>query len=172
MIMADFPRITFRMVEGPEDREPRKISGEVDARTGEAGYGAVIRVTGQRSELVLSDFTAEQLDTLRQLAASLAETLRKHTLQDQPKAMPVPQAPTAAAAPEVSAIAPQAFKIGDAVRVRGGDGTEMVVDGFDATGNVICSFWQGVRRVQAAFRAATLEKSAPPPLPSFSDPPT
>jgi uncharacterized protein YodC (DUF2158 family) len=162
MIMADLPRIMFRMVEDADDGQLKVITGEVESRAGGAGYVALIRVLGERSALIMTDFTLAQLDTLQQLAASLAATLRKHPIEEAPGAQET------AAGPVAHPPLATSFKMGDPVRVKGGDGSEMVVDGFSVSGEVLCSFWQGVRRVQAAFSASALEKSPPPQFPPIS----
>ena len=58
------------------------------------------------------------------------------------------------------------FQPGDLVRVRGADGPEMLVEGYDQAGKVECSFWEGVSRKSAAFPEGILEKIPPPVPPS------
>ena len=49
------------------------------------------------------------------------------------------------------------FKPGDPVRERETE-REMVVEGYDADGRVVCSFWQGVARIFAPYLEAELVK--------------
>jgi uncharacterized protein YodC (DUF2158 family) len=58
------------------------------------------------------------------------------------------------------------FQPGQLVRVRGTGGPEMLVEGYDETGRVLCSFWEGVSRKSAPFCEGDLERLAlpsPPP---------
>ena len=57
------------------------------------------------------------------------------------------------------------FRPGDPVRQIGSD-REMVVEGFDDTGRVICSFWKGIAREKATFSETELEKMPLSPLSS------
>ncbi len=58
------------------------------------------------------------------------------------------------------------FQPGDLVRVQGGsDGPEMLVEGYDQAGKVLCSYWEGVSRKLAAFPEDVLEKIPPPAQP-------
>jgi uncharacterized protein YodC (DUF2158 family) len=49
------------------------------------------------------------------------------------------------------------FKQGDAVRTKGSGGPNMTVDGYTATGEVICTYWIKSKRQQEHFVEATLE---------------
>ena len=49
------------------------------------------------------------------------------------------------------------FKQGDAVRTKSGGGPNMTVDGYTASGEVICTFWVKQKRQQEHFVEATLE---------------
>lgn len=60
----------------------------------------------------------------------------------------------------------QLFRPGELVRVRGTNGPEMLVEGYDQAGKVLCSFWEGVSRKLAAFPEDGLEKIPPAPPPS------
>jgi uncharacterized protein YodC (DUF2158 family) len=55
----------------------------------------------------------------------------------------------------------QLFQPGDPIRVKGTDGPEMMVEGYDAGGQVVCSFWEGVSRKQVSFPEASLERIPP-----------
>jgi uncharacterized protein YodC (DUF2158 family) len=59
------------------------------------------------------------------------------------------------------------FRPGELVRVQGTAGPEMLVEGYDQAGKVLCSFWEGVSRKLAAFPEEILERippaTAPPP---------
>lgn len=59
------------------------------------------------------------------------------------------------------------FKPGEPVRHSGGIGQDMLVEGYDEAGRVICSFWEGITRKQQAFSEDDLEKipSDSPPSP-------
>jgi uncharacterized protein YodC (DUF2158 family) len=58
-----------------------------------------------------------------------------------------------------------AFQPGDPVRQHGAS-EEMIVEGYDDDGRVICSYWQGITRAKAAFLETDLEP-IPPPKPLF-----
>jgi len=47
------------------------------------------------------------------------------------------------------------FRPGVVVRQAGGS-VELMVEGYDHLGRVICSFWDGIRRAKAAFQEAEL----------------
>jgi uncharacterized protein YodC (DUF2158 family) len=53
------------------------------------------------------------------------------------------------------------FQVGDMVRVKP-DGPDMMVEGFDEAGRVLCSFWEGVTRKLDYFAEADLEQIPPP----------
>jgi uncharacterized protein YodC (DUF2158 family) len=53
------------------------------------------------------------------------------------------------------------FQSGDPVREKGGSGPDMLVEGYDGSGKVICSFWEGVSRGQKNLSEALLEKVPP-----------
>jgi hypothetical protein len=57
------------------------------------------------------------------------------------------------------------FRPGDPVRQTGSD-LELVVEGYDDTGRVICSFRKGIARETAAVVEPELERIPLPPLPS------
>jgi uncharacterized protein YodC (DUF2158 family) len=52
---------------------------------------------------------------------------------------------------------PRSFQPGDAVRLTGGAGSEMVVVGYDPSGQVRCSLWVGVHLETRPFAAEALE---------------
>jgi uncharacterized protein YodC (DUF2158 family) len=54
------------------------------------------------------------------------------------------------------------FRPGDPVQ-QGGRSEELLVEGYDDFGRVICSFWEGAKRARAAFREAELKKVPLPP---------
>jgi hypothetical protein len=53
------------------------------------------------------------------------------------------------------------FRPGAVARQAGRD-VELIVDGYDEMGRVICWYWQGATLTKATFREAELEKVAPP----------
>lgn len=53
------------------------------------------------------------------------------------------------------------FQPGDLVHVRGANGPEMLVEGYDQAGRVLCSYWEGVSRKTSAFPEGILEKIPP-----------
>ena len=59
---------------------------------------------------------------------------------------------------------PRSFRPGAAVRVKGGDGSEMVVVGYDPDGRVRCSLWVGVHLETRPFAAEALEVIPPASL--------
>jgi uncharacterized protein YodC (DUF2158 family) len=60
------------------------------------------------------------------------------------------------------------FKQGDVVRTKGGAGPTMTVDGYTASGEVICTYWLNGTRKQEHFIEATLEIAPKPRGPSVS----
>jgi uncharacterized protein YodC (DUF2158 family) len=59
---------------------------------------------------------------------------------------------------------PRSFQPGDAVRVKGGDGSEMFVEGYDASGRVLCSLWASIHRETRPFAKEALEVIPPASL--------
>ena len=53
------------------------------------------------------------------------------------------------------------FRPGDVARPAGRD-VELIVEGYDETGRVICWYWRGTTVTKAAFREAELEKVVTP----------
>ncbi len=62
------------------------------------------------------------------------------------------------------------FNQGDAVRTKGGGGPSMTVDGYTATGEVICTYWLKGKRQQEHFVEATLEPVPRPSAPMVINP--
>ena len=58
----------------------------------------------------------------------------------------------------------ESFQPGAAVRVKGGDGAEMFVEGYESGGRVLCSLWAGVHRETRPFVEETLEVIPPASL--------
>jgi hypothetical protein len=54
-----------------------------------------------------------------------------------------------------------AFRPGEPVQ-QAGRSEELIVEGYDPLGRVICSYWAGISRAKAAFQEAELRKVAPP----------
>jgi uncharacterized protein YodC (DUF2158 family) len=52
------------------------------------------------------------------------------------------------------------FQVGDVVRLKP-DGLDMMVEGFDEAGRVLCSFWEGVSRKLDYLSQADLEQAPP-----------
>jgi uncharacterized protein YodC (DUF2158 family) len=59
---------------------------------------------------------------------------------------------------------PRSFQPGVAVREKGGDNSEMVVEGYDADGRVLCSLWAGIHRETRPFAEEALEVIPPTSL--------
>ena len=54
---------------------------------------------------------------------------------------------------------PTLFQAGDRVRLKGSDESELIVEGYDDSGKVICSFWRGIQRDEGVFAEEALEKT-------------
>lgn len=59
------------------------------------------------------------------------------------------------------------FKHGEAVPTKGGGGPSMTVDGFPASGEVICTYWMKGKRQQEHFVEATLDRLPPTRGPAY-----
>ena len=55
---------------------------------------------------------------------------------------------------------PHSFRRGESVEVEGRPGVELMVEGYDESGRVLCSFWEGVHRSQAPFAEERLHRVA------------
>lgn len=62
------------------------------------------------------------------------------------------------------------FKQGDAVRTKAGGGPTVTVDGYTASGEVICTYWNKGKRQQEHFVEPTLELVPPPKAPLVINP--